>query len=151
MDSHRTQLRNLLLHNQFADQEHTFIETMFDYYIRPFHKSYNYDLGSCNSSSPVSLGIPSRSNSDEEVEYVPEEDELFQSDFQKALVNRDEICLFCWYKDQCEGAHIIAQKNLLNMTTYEEPSLLKRAGLTQKLKCKMVFSYANFVTVNMTN
>ncbi|KAI8897081.1 hypothetical protein BC833DRAFT_595034 [Globomyces pollinis-pini] len=103
---------------------------MFDYYIRPFHKSYNTDSESCHTPSTISSRTPSRSNSTEDLDYVPELKELLHKDLKKAVVKRDVVCLFCWDKLECEGAHIIAQKNI--PMTYDESSLLQRAGLTQK-------------------
>ena len=98
---------------------------MFDYYIRPFHKSYNPDSGSCYTTSTVS----SRTGSTEDFDYVPEEKELFHKDLKEAMVKRNFVCLFCWDELYCEGAHIIAQKNV--PMAYDESSLLQRAGLTQ--------------------
>jgi hypothetical protein len=40
LHTHNTQLYNLLQNNQFEDEEETFIDSMFDCYVRPFHKSY---------------------------------------------------------------------------------------------------------------
>ena len=130
MATHRTQLHSLLVSRQFEDKEHAFIDSMFDYYIRPFHKSYNSNLGSCHSPSTVSSRPISRTDSTEDLDYVPEEKELFHKDFKKAVVRRDVVCLFCWGKLECEGAHIISQKNV--PTANDEFSLLQRAGLTQK-------------------
>lgn len=36
----------------------------------------------------------------------------YQSQFRKALSERDGVCLFCWTPWECEVAHIIAQKNI---------------------------------------
>ena len=140
-DSHIIQLHHLLATNQFtqqqefsttsqlADPQHprTFIDDMFARYIIPFHKDYS-DSSSCHT--PLSSNPPSRSNSAEDLDYVPEERELTHKDLKKAVEKRDGVCLFCWDKRQCHGAHIIAQKNI--PVAYDEPSLLARAGLTQK-------------------
>ncbi|KAI8894585.1 hypothetical protein BC833DRAFT_543394 [Globomyces pollinis-pini] len=141
-DSHIIQLHHLLATNQFtqqqefsttsqlADPQHprTFIDDMFARYILPFHKDYS-DSSSCHT--PLSSNPPSRSNSAEDLDYVPEEMELTHKDLKKAVEKRDGVCLFCWDKLQCHGAHIIAQKNI--GMAYDEPSsLLARAGLTQK-------------------
>jgi hypothetical protein len=64
------------------------------------------------------------------LDYVPEERELTHKNLKKAIEKRDGVCLFCWGNKQLEAAHIIAQKNI--PMTYDEPSLLLRAGLTQK-------------------
>jgi hypothetical protein len=66
----------------------------------------------------------------EDLDYVPEERELTHKDLKKAVEKRDGVCLFCWGRLSLEGAHIIAQKNI--SMVYDEPSLLLRAGLTQK-------------------
>jgi hypothetical protein len=130
MDNHKTQLHSLLVSRQFEGQENAFIESMFDYYIRPFHKSYNTDSESCHTPSTISSRTPSRSNSTEDFDYVPEEKELLHKDLKKAVQKRDVVCLFCWDRLECEGALIIAQENI--PMTYDESSLLQRAGLTQK-------------------
>ena len=130
MDTHITQLHSLLQNNQFKDQEQSFIDSMFDCYIRPFHKSYNTDSESCHTPSTVSSRTPSRSNSTEDLDYMPDGKELVHKDLKKAVVRRDGVCLFCWDKLECEGAHIIAQKNI--PMAYNESSLLQRAGLIQK-------------------
>ena len=126
MAIHITELHSLLVSRQFQDKKNAFIDSMFDYYIRPFHKSYNPDLGSCRTPSTVF----SRTDPTEDLDYVPEEKELFHKDLKKAVVKRDRVCLFCWDEFCCEGAHIIAQKNV--PMAYDESSLLQRAGLTQK-------------------
>ena len=130
MATHRTQLHSLLVSRQFKDTEHAFIDSMFDYYILPFHKSYNSNLGSCHSPSTVSSRPISRTDSTEDLDYVPEEKELFHKDLKKAVVKRDVVCLFCWDNLECEGAHIISQKNV--PTAYDGSFILQRAGLTQK-------------------
>ena len=140
-DSHIIRLHHLLATNQFtqqqefsttsqlADPQHprTFIDDMFARYILPFHKDYS-DSSSCHT--PLSSNPPSRSNSAEDLDYVPEERELTHKDLKKAVEKRDGVCLFCWDKLQCHGAHIIAQKII--PVAYDEPSLMLRAGLTQK-------------------
>jgi hypothetical protein len=130
INTHKTQLHSLLVSRQFEDQEQSFIDAMFDCYIRPFHKSYNTDSESCHTPFTVSSRTPSRNNATEDLYYVPEEKELLHKDLKKAVAKRDGVCLFCWDKLECEGAHIIAQKNIPN--AYDESSLLQRAGLTQK-------------------
>jgi hypothetical protein len=64
------------------------------------------------------------------LDHVPKERELTHQYLKKALELRDGVCLFCWDKEEVQGAHIIAQKNI--GMAYDEPSLLARAGLTQK-------------------
>ena len=100
---------------------------MFARYILPFHKDYS-DSSSCHT--PLSSNPPSRSNSAEDLDYVPEERELTHKDLKKAVEKRDGVCLFCWDKLQCHEAHIIAQKNI--PVAYGEPSVLAGAGLEQK-------------------
>ena len=140
-DSHIIQLHHLLATNQFtqqqefsttsqlADPQHprTFIDDMFAHYILPFHKDYS-DTSTCHT--PLSSNPPSRSNSAEDLDYVPEERELTHKDLKKAVEKRDGVCLFCWGNKQLEATHIIAQKNI--PMAYDEPSLLLRASLTQK-------------------
>jgi hypothetical protein len=127
LDNHRTQLHNLLAENRFAEKEKEFIDSMFDFYIRPFHMSYIKDSERCYT--PIN-DSPSRSNSVEELENVPEEKEFKHTDLKNALLSRDGVCLFCWNSLECEAAHIIAQKN--SPIAYDESSLFFRAGLTQK-------------------
>ena len=107
--THITQLYSLLHNNQLKDQEQTFIDSMFDCYIRPFHKSYNTDSESCQTPSTHASRTTSRSNSAEDLDYVPQEKELSHKDLKNALLKRDGVCLFCWDKLECEVAHIIAQ------------------------------------------
>ena len=140
-DSQIIRLHHLLATNQFtqqqefsttsqlADPQHprTFIDDMFAHYILPFHKDYS-DTSTCHT--PVSSNPPSRSNSAEDLDYVPEERELTHKDLKKAVEKRDGVCLFCWNRKPLKGCHIIAQKNI--PMAYDEPSLLLRAGLTQK-------------------
>lgn len=122
---HQNQLFNLLQSNQFKEQEQSFIDSMFDYYVRPFHKSYNTE-----SETPSTASSKTTSSIEDDFNYVPEEKELLHKDFKKAVVRRDGVCLFCWNKLECEGAHIIAQKNI--PIAYDDSSLLQRAGLAQK-------------------
>jgi hypothetical protein len=128
MDIHKTQLHSLLVSRQFKDQESAFIDSMFDYYIRPFHKSYT-DSESCHTPT-ISSRNPSRSNSTEDLDYVPEEKELLHKDLKKAVLKRDIVCLFCWSRKPLKGSHIIAQKNI--PMAYDETCLFIRAGITQK-------------------
>jgi HNH endonuclease len=130
INTHRTQLHSLLVSSQFEDQENSFIDSMFEYYIRPFHKSYNTDSESCHTPSTVSSRTPSRSNSVDDLHYVPELNELLHKDLKKAVVKRDVVCLFCWNRKPLKGSHIIAQKNV--SMAYNETSLFIRAGITQK-------------------
>jgi hypothetical protein len=130
INSHRNQLHSLLVSKQFEEQENCFIDSMFDYYIRPFHKSYNTDSESCHTPSTVSSRTPSRSNSTEDLDYVPEEKGLVHKDLKKAVAKRDVVCLFCWNRKPLKGSHIIAQKNV--SMAYDEASLFIRAGITQK-------------------
>jgi hypothetical protein len=105
-------LHEMLAQNEFSGHEVSFIDSMFDSYIRPFHKCYHTPSGTpsyYNSKSRHSLARTPK---------------LFRS----ALVERDLICLFCWESSQCEGAHIIARKNIA--IQYEESSILALAGLT---------------------
>ena len=140
-DSHIIQLHHLLATNQFtqqqefsttsqlADPQHprTFIDDMFAHYILPFHKDYS---GTSTCHTPLSSNPPSRSNSAEDLDYVPEERELTHKELKKAVEKRDSVCLFCWNRKPLKGCHIIAQKKI--PMAYDEPSLLLRAGLTQK-------------------
>jgi hypothetical protein len=126
INTHITQLHSLLVSTQFKDQENYFIDSMFDYYIRPFHKSYNTDSESCHTPSSVS----SRTNSGEDLDYVPEDKELLHTDLKKAVAKRDVVCLFCWNRKPLKGSHIIAQNNV--PMACDEASLFIRAGIMQK-------------------
>jgi hypothetical protein len=127
LDFHQIELNGLLITNQFESKECSFIESMFDYYIRPFHKSY---IGSECKTTPTPSRRTSRANSTEDLDYEPEERESKHQDLIKAVVKRDGVCLFCWTSLLCEGAHIIAQKNV--PFAQDVPSILSRAGLGQK-------------------
>jgi hypothetical protein len=155
-DQHVTLLNDLLNNNKFTEQQEfssttqlanpqhspTFIDIMFAYYILPFHKNYS-DSSSCHT--PASSRPPSRANSVENVQYVTVEKELSHKDLKVAVEMRDGVCLFCWNRIECEGAHIIAQKN--TPMAYNEVSIFTRAGLSQKhqvqnglLLCKICHS-----------
>jgi hypothetical protein len=102
---------------------------MFDWYIMPFHKSYNEN--SCHTPSKVSSrsnSRPSSAKQEEDQDYQPKE--LKHKDLKDAVEKRDGVCLFCWDKLECEGAHIIAQKNI--QIAYDERNILTRAGLFDK-------------------
>ena len=128
IDTHITQLHSLLENNNFKDQEQAFIDSMFNWYIRPFHKSYNDSL--CHTPSKVSSRISSRIKSAEDLEYVPEGNDPDHTDLKAAVEERDAVCLFCWEMSNCEAAHIIAKKNIA--IEYDESSILQRAGLIHK-------------------
>ncbi|KAK5669379.1 hypothetical protein QVD99_003775 [Batrachochytrium dendrobatidis] len=100
---------------------------MFGYYTLPFHKNYN-SSSSCHT--PASSRAPSRTNSAGNISNVPKESELSHRDLKNAVEERDGACLFCWDDEECEGAHIIAQKNI--GVAYNESPILLRAGLAQK-------------------
>jgi hypothetical protein len=112
---------------QLTNQQHprTFLDEMFTYYVLPFHKQYS-DSSSCHTPL-TSSNSPSRINSADDLDYVPE---FTHKDFKKTVNTRDGVCVFCWGRQQLEGAHIIAQKNI--PMTYDETSIFRRAGLEQK-------------------
>ena len=58
MNTHITQLHSLLVSSQFEEQEQSFIDSMFDLYIRPFHKNFNEN--SCHTPSKDSSRPSSR-------------------------------------------------------------------------------------------
>lgn len=138
-DSHIVQIHNLLATSQFTEQQilstnsrdtqhpRTFIDDLFARYILPFNKDYS-DSSSCNTL--LTLKEPSRSNSADDMDYVPDERKLPHNDLKKALGERDEACLFCWNKKNVKTSHIIAQKDI--PIVFKEQSVLERAGLTQK-------------------
>ena len=92
INTHRTQLHSLLVSSQFEEQEQPFIDSMFDWYIRPFHKSF-YE-NSCNTPSKDSSRPSSAKKEDQD--YQPKE--LSHKDLKQAVVKRDGVCLFCWDK-----------------------------------------------------
>ncbi|OAJ39484.1 hypothetical protein BDEG_23323 [Batrachochytrium dendrobatidis JEL423] len=100
---------------------------MFGYYILPFHKDYN---DSSSYHTPVSSNPTSRNNSADDLDYVAKVSELQHKYLNKVVEKRDGVCLFCWDKLSLQGAHIISQKNI--GMAYNKPSILLRAGLTQK-------------------
>ncbi|KAH6569821.1 hypothetical protein BASA50_002177 [Batrachochytrium salamandrivorans] len=127
MDTHITQLHSLLLAKQFKDQEQFFIDSMFDFYIRPFHKSYNTDSESCHTPSTVSSRTPSRSSSTEDLDYVSEEKELFHKDLKKAVnipMAYDEASLFV--RARITQKHQVQNGLLLCGNCHDEFDLLKR-------------------------
>jgi hypothetical protein len=130
LHTHITQLYSLLQNNQFEYQEESFIDSLFDCYIRPFHKSYIPGSEFCKTPTTGSSRTPSRPYSAEDLEYSPVERELSHKDLKKSVVRRDGVCLFCWNRRVVEGAHIIAQKSI--PIAYDGNPLLQRAGLTQK-------------------
>ncbi|EGF80311.1 hypothetical protein BATDEDRAFT_35170 [Batrachochytrium dendrobatidis JAM81] len=114
--SHITRLHNLLTANQFAEQQEFSTKIQL---ADPEH----------HSVTPVSSNPTSRTNSDD-LDYVAKVSELQHKDLNKVVEKRDSVCLFCWNKLSLQGAHIISQKNI--GMAYNEPSILLRAGLTQK-------------------
>jgi hypothetical protein len=124
-DNHRIRLQEDLASNKF--EEETFIESMFQHYIQPFHKSFSSEA-ECRTPDGSSRAS-SRKNSEKDLDYVLKEKEFNHLDMKNAVVERDRVCLFCWDILECEGAHIISQKNI--SMPYDELSLLHQAGLTQ--------------------
>ena len=47
---------------------------------------------------------------------------------KKAVLKRDEVCPFCWDKLECEGAHIIAQRNIPMEYDKKHPFTTSRSG-----------------------
>ena len=101
-----------------------FIENSFQYYIKPFHKSYTW------ASTPCHTPTTSRANSTENLLLENGEKQISHYGLKKSLLSRDRVCLFCWQRLECEAAHIIAQKNFVVANV--EHSILARVGLTQK-------------------
>jgi len=124
-----TELYNLLQKNNFKKKEKDVIEKMYDFHIKVF-KQHNGTGSSCHT--PSASASVSRKSSAEDLNYIPEESEktLDHSDFKKAVKKRDDVCLFCWSQIQCQGAHIVAQKD--DSFPYNEPTLFQRTGLKQK-------------------
>ena len=130
---HRDKLNELLQNGQFKKQEKDFINEMYQFYVFPFkqHNGTGKSEPSCHTPQTTS-SHPSRQNSVEELDYIPEEEEkeLTHKDLKKAVLKRDGVCLFCWNTIECIGCHIIAQKNI--PVPYDEECLFRRAGLKQK-------------------
>jgi hypothetical protein len=84
LDVHITQLHNFLITKQFKDQEQSFIDSMFDYYVRPFNKNYTSSESS-HTRSKTSSRTPSRTLSRKkltgDLDYIPEEQELSREHF----------------------------------------------------------------------
>jgi hypothetical protein len=133
LELHVQTILTALKNGQFDEKAH--FDTLFDYYIRPFHKSY---VGSeCNTPTSSRRASSIVSNDD----LTP----TTHYHLKKALLNRDKVCLFCWDVLSLEGAHIIAQKDVAMVQN--QSFLLERAGLTRKhqvqnglLLCKMCHS-----------
>ena len=130
---HREKLNELLQNGQFKDQEMDFINEMYQFYIFPFkqHNGTGKSEPSCHTPQTTS-SHPSRQNSVEDLDYIPEEEEkeLTHKDLKKAVLKRDGVCLFCWTAKPIQGCHILAQKNI--PFQYDEEPLFRRAGLEQK-------------------
>jgi hypothetical protein len=94
MDTHITQLYSLLNNNQFKDQELSFIDSMFDWYIRPFHKSLNEN--SCHIPSKVSSRPNSRPSSAKEEDQDYLHKELSHKYLKEAVVKRDTMVSVCF-------------------------------------------------------
>lgn len=124
LDIHINKLHNLLSSDE---SQESFIDELFDFYIRPFHQHYG-DGSSCHNPSKNSSKSSSRANSLVDMNYIPT---LSSADFKREISARDSVCLFCWSLEVIEGAHIIAQKNA-NSVAYNDESLLQRVGLEQK-------------------
>ena len=132
LESHREKLFHVLSRDQFKEQEMNIINEMYQFYIYPFkqHNGTGKSESSCHTPETTS-SHPSRQNSAEDIDYIPEEGkELTHYHLKKAVVKRDGVCLFCWDRIECEGAHILAQKNI--PFQYDESSLFERTGLKQK-------------------
>ena len=133
LESHREKLLKLLGNNQFKEQEKDFINEMYQFYIFPFkqHNGTGKSESSCHTPQTTS-SHPSRQNSVEDLDYIPEEEEkeLTHKDLKKAVLKRDGVCLFCWTAKPIQGCHILAQKNI--PFQYDEEPLFRRAGLEQK-------------------
>jgi HNH endonuclease len=131
-------LHQLLLENRFNKEQEfstkcqretaghsaTFIDRMFEFYIEPFHQNYTTTGNSQTppDSPPTSVG---------DMASPPDDLILSKGSFRKYVTKRDGVCIFCWGDLECEGAHIIAQKND-NPVAYDEASILFQAGLKQK-------------------
>ena len=102
------------------------LTAIFDHFTRATAQTLN----PARRPSALSSRTPSRSNSTEDLDYVPEEKELVHNDLKKAVARRDGVCLFCWNRKPLKGSHIIAQKNV--SMAYDQASLFIRAGITQK-------------------
>jgi hypothetical protein len=146
-DSHIIRLHHLLATNQFtqqqefsttsqlADPQHprTFIDDMFAHYILPFHKDYS-DTSTCHTQ--LSSNPPSRSNSADDLDYVPEERELTHKDLKKAVEKRDGVCLFCWGNKfiSKEFQHVLDKHDVRHVTViagdHNRQSIVERFNRT---------------------
>jgi hypothetical protein len=129
LDSHTEKLHKLLRKQKFKEEELSFINDMYLFYIFPF-KQANGSESSCHTRETIS-SHPSRQNSAEDLDYFPEgEKKLTHYYLKKAVLKRDGVCLFCWDRIQCECAHILAQKEV--PFQYDEKSFFERTGLKKK-------------------
>jgi hypothetical protein len=128
LSTHTNQLHSLLQNNQIKDQEESFIDLMFDFYIRPCHKSFCTDFEPCQTASTVSSRTQSIARSNSADGLSKENELIFHQNFKKALKARDGMCLFCWDDSALKATTIFSQNDVNN----DEASLFKRAGLTQK-------------------
>jgi hypothetical protein len=101
----------------------TFIDEMFDFYIRPFKQH-----SGSGTSTPKSSNTSPRNKSVGDLDY--ELPPITHNQFREAVEKRDGACLFCWRVNSVEASHIIAQK-ASNIASYDEQSILARVGLKE--------------------
>jgi hypothetical protein len=109
----------------FSSEEFTFIDKLFNHYILPFHKSYNF-YGS-RPNTPKTGSRPSSASKEDNKSYSSNSS---SSQFPTLISNRDKVCLFCWGNLQLDGAYIIAKKN--TGVDIDEDALLIRTGMDNK-------------------
>lgn len=121
-ETHITWLHCFLSTNHFAEHEMQIIDDLFFFYIAPFHRDFNYSYG-CYSSTPSSNG-----QFKQEGGVVSG---LTHGRLKKAVMDRDKVCLFCWYRSPgcLKSVHIIALD--IAPITSVEPSLLECTGMKE--------------------
>lgn len=126
--THRSELRDILLITDIDVKVDTMKESIgkfYDFYIRPFKQQ-----NGSNSASPRITPASSRPGTPNGQRDDVSSEVLRHHAFRNSLVERDEVCLFCWQPLECHAAHIAAKKKL--PFEYDEQGLLERMGITSK-------------------
>ena len=88
--SYLLKLNSLVLHNQFQNKEQEFMDWMFDYNIRLFHKRYTNEQV-CETNSLVSSKPVEATVNELELNSIPKETELCHEDCKNVLLQRDVL------------------------------------------------------------
>lgn len=101
------------------DFQPTLADVFFNLYIGHFHKDYKVESLASSQPSKSKEALDDQAY----IDATPN-----PTNFKKALMKRDGVCLFCWNNHQLQGAHIVSQK--LKEFSYNESEILQRTGLS---------------------